>query len=251
MKKGLLLIVLLIPLTHPIYLPSSFAGRPLTTDDAWTVEKSKFQLELGFDATRQDNEDREYSPLFTLSYGLSEKADLGVGIGYLFIHPEEGEKDQGLTDTELKLKYRWMDEKNWVPALATAAKLKIPTASESKRLGSGKPDFGINLIATKNLSKRWVLHANFGYTFIGNGESEKELNYSLGAQFVLTDKWALVGEIFGTNNLNGKSEDNPFSGLFGTYYLITERLIWDLGMEMGTNRAAPDYRLTTGITFLF
>lgn len=251
MKKRLLFLVLLIPLIQLIYLPPSLAGRPLTTDDAWTVEKGKFQLELGLDATRQDNNDREYNPSITLSYGLSEKADLGLGIGYVFVQPEEGEKEHGLADTEMKLKYRWMDEKDWIPALATAAKLKIPTASESKGLGSGRPDLGINFIATKNFSKRLVLHLNFGYTFIGNGESDKELNYSLAAQFVLTEKWALVGEIFGANNLNGSGGDDPFSGLLGTYYLITDRLIWDVGTEIGTNSAAPDYRLTTGITLLF
>jgi hypothetical protein len=251
MEKGFLPMVSLIPWIYFILSSPSYAGRPLTTDDAWTVEKGKFQFELGFDATRQDNEDREYSPSFTLSYGLSEKADLGVGSGYLFIHPDEGEKEQGLADTDLKLKYRWLDEKNSYPAFTTAAKLKIPTASESKGLGSGRPDFGINMIATKNLSERFVLHLNFGYTFIGNGESDKELNYSLGAQFVLTDHWVLVGEVLGTNNLNGKEGDDPFSSLLGTYFLIREFLIWDLGMEWGMNRASPDYRLTMGITFLF
>jgi hypothetical protein len=251
MRKRLFLVVLLIPLMQIVYLPPSFAGRPLTTDDAWTVEKGKFQLELGLDATRQDNRDREYNPSITMSYGLSEKTDLGVGSGYLFTQPEEGEKENGLADTEAKLKYRWMDEKEWTPALATAAKLKIPTASETKGLGSGKPDFGINMIATKNLSKRLVLHLNVGYTFIGDGESNKELNYSLAAQYALTDRWALVGEFFGTNNLNGMTGDDPFSGLLGTYYLITESLIWDMGIETGMNNAAPDYRLTTGITLLF
>ena len=41
----------------------TYAARPLTTDDAWTVEKGEFQLEAGFDALREDNYDREYSPL--------------------------------------------------------------------------------------------------------------------------------------------------------------------------------------------
>ncbi|OGP95657.1 MAG: hypothetical protein A2157_09295 [Deltaproteobacteria bacterium RBG_16_47_11] len=227
------------------------AARPLTTDDAGTVEKGEFQFEVGFDAARQDNHDREISPSLTVSYGLLKKMDVGIGSAYLFARPKEGENQNGLGDTELKLKYRLLDEKDWMPAFALTGKLKIPTASESKGLGSGKTDFGINTIVMKNLSKRWVFYLNLGYTFVGEHGVNNEFNYSAAAQFVLTDKWVLVGEIVGVNNLNGRKGDDPISGLLGTYYLITDKMIWDAGFEIGMNKAAPDFRLTTGLTWLF
>jgi cobalt/nickel transport protein len=230
---------------------ATHAARPLTTDDAWTVEQGEFQLETGFDALRQDNHDREYSPSLTLTYGLLEKMDLGIGSGYVFSHPKEGDRENGMADTEIKLKYRWMDEKNWRPAFTVSGVLKIPTASESKGLGSGQTDFGINAILTKTLSKKWTVHLNLGYTFIGEDHVNNELNYSLAAQFSLTEKWALVGEIVGVNNLNGRHGDDPFSGLIGTYYLITDKIIWDAGLEIGMSKAAPDFRWTTGLTWLF
>jgi hypothetical protein len=230
---------------------SAFAARPLTTDDACTVEKGQFQFETGFDATRYENHDREYSPSLTLTYGLLERMDLALGSGYLFVHPKEGKKENGLSDTELKLKFRPIDEKDWRPAFAVTSTLKIPTASESKGLGSGKTDFGINTILTKNLGDRLFLHLNLGYTFIGEGHVDNELNYSLAAQFILTKKWALVGEIVGVNNLNGRKGDDPLSGLIGTYYLFTEKLIWDAGVEIGMNKVAPDFRITIGLTWLF
>jgi cobalt/nickel transport protein len=227
------------------------AARPLTTDDAWTVEKSAFQLEAGFDALRRDNHDREYSPSLTLSYGLSERMDLGIGSGYVFSHPKEGERENGIADTEIKLKYRWMDEKDWMPAFAVSGILKIPTASESKGFGSGQTDFGINVMVTKNLSKRWVVHLNIGYTFIGEDHVNNELNYSVAVQFMLTEKWALVGEVVGVNNFNGRKGDDPISGLIGTYYSITDKVIWDAGLEIGMSKAVPDFRFTTGLTWLF
>ena len=230
---------------------TTYAAQPLSTDDAGTVEKGEFQLEFDFDATRQDNHDREYSPSLTLTYGLLERMDLGIGSGYFFVHPKEGKKENGLADTELKVKYRLIDEKDWEPAFAITGTLKIPTASESKGLGTGKTDFGINTILTKNLSERLVLHLNLGYTFIGEHHVGNELNYSLAAQFILTKKWALVGEVMGINNLNGRHGDDPLSGLLGTYYLITDKIIWDAGLEFGMSKAAPDFRLTTGLTLLF
>jgi hypothetical protein len=105
-------------------------------------------------------------------------------------------------------------------------------------LGTGEADFGINAIATKNVTKRLVLHANLGYTFIGEDGANNEMNYSLGSQFVLTDKWSLVGEIGGSNNFNGRTGDDPLSALFGTYYIITKDIVWDAGMEIGMNSAA-------------
>jgi cobalt/nickel transport protein len=230
---------------------TTYAARPLATDDAWTVEKGEFQLEVGFDALRQDNHDREYSPSLTLTYGVLEKMDLGIGSGYVFSHPTEGERENGIADTEIKLKYRWIDEKNWRPAFTVSGILKIPTASESKGLGSGQTDFGINAILTKTLTKKCAIHLNLGYTLIGEDHVNNELNYSMAAQFLLTGKWALVGEIVGVNNLNGRHGDDPFSGLLGTYYSITDKIIWDAGLEIGMNKAAPDFRLTTGLTWLF
>jgi len=51
----------------------AFAARPLPTDDAWTLEQGKFQIEIGFDGIRQENHDREYSPSLTVTYSLSQR----------------------------------------------------------------------------------------------------------------------------------------------------------------------------------
>jgi hypothetical protein len=251
MRKSSLFLISVASLVLFFHVPHLFAARPLTTDDAWTVERGQFQLELGFDATRQDNHDRELGPSLTLSYGLSDRMDLGVGSGYLFIHPTEDKKKNGLSDTEVKLKYRLMDERDLRPALAVTGTLKIPTASESKGLGSGQTDFGMNAIVTKNLGKRFALHLNLGYTFIGEDKVYNELNYCIGTQVILSQRWAMVGEIVGANNLNGRKGDDPLYGLIGACCLITDKMIWDAGLEIGMGKAAPDFRFTTGITYLF
>ena len=245
----MLLIALII--CTVIFSTVAFAARPLTTDDAGTVEKGKFQLETGFDFTRQDNHDKEFTPSVTLTYGLFERMDIGIGSAYLFIHPAEEKKVNGFSDTPLKVKYRFLDQKDWIPAFAISGTLKIPTASESNGLGSGKVDFNINTIFQWNLSKRWQLYTNFGYTVIGEHKVNDEFNYSIAGQFVLSDKWALVGEIVGVNNFNGHKSDDPISGLVGIQYMLSDNFVLDAGVEIGMNKAAPDFRLTTGVTFFF
>ncbi len=253
-KRSTTKVLFFITLTLCTFLFSTvaFAARPLTTDDAGTVEKGTFQVEGGFDFVRQDNHDKEYAPSLMLTYGLFERMDIGVGSAYLFVDPAEGNKVNGFSDTPLKVKYRFLDQKDWIPSFAVSGTLKIPTASRSKGLGSGKVDFNINNIFQWNLSKRWQLYANLGYTFIGEHQVNNEFNYSIAGQFILSDKWALVGEVFGLNNFNGNKRDDPISGLVGIQYiLLTNKLVLDAGMQMGMNKAAPDFRFTTGVTFFF
>jgi hypothetical protein len=229
----------------------AFAARPLTTDDAYTVEKGKFQLEAGFDFARHGNHDKEYFPSLTLTYGLLERMDIGIGSGYLFINPAEGDKVNGFSDTPLKIKYRFLDQKDWIPSFAVSSTPIIPTANRSKGLGLGKVDFNLNTLFTWNLSKRWQLYTNLGYTFTGENHVNDEFNYSIAGQFVLSDDWALVGEIVGVNNFNGNKNDDPISGLAGTQYMLSDSFILDIGVGIGISKAAPDYRITTGFTLFF
>ncbi len=250
-RKSFFHIALVPPTLLLLSISSTFAARPLATEDAWTIEKGTFQLEAGVDAARQDNHDRETTASLVLGYGLLQRMDVGVGSAYCFVHPKDRENESGFGDTEIKLKYRPLDEKDWRPAIAVLGNVKLPTASQSKGLGTGRTDFSLIAIATKTLSKRVVLHLNLGYTFVGERGTNNELIYSAAVQFILSNEWALVGEIIGVNNFNGRHGDDPLSGLIGTYYLITDKTIWDAGVEIGMNKAGPDFRITTGLTLLF
>jgi len=250
-KKSLFCIGLVVSLFLLLSASTTFADRPLTTDDAYTVKKGEFKVEAGFDFARQDNHDKEYFPSLTLTYGLFERMETGIGSAYLFIDPSKGKKVNGFSDTPLKVKYRFLDQMDWIPSFAVSGTLITPTASRSKGLGSGKVDFNINTIYTWNLSKRWQLYANLGYTFTGENHVNDQLNYSIAGQFVLSDKWALVGEIAGVNNFNGRKGDDPVFGLLGTQCNITNGIVWDAGVAIGMSKAAPDYRITTGLTLVF
>jgi hypothetical protein len=156
-----------------------FAARPLTTDDVYTVERGIFQMETGIDFIRQSNDDRELTPTLTLTYGLLERMDMAIGTSYLFIDPAGGKNENGLGDTALTIKYRLIDQSNWIPSFAVTGALTIPTASQSKGLGSGEVDLNINTIFTWKLGERWQLYANLGYTFIGEHRVRDEFNYSI------------------------------------------------------------------------
>ena len=251
MKKSIALVLLMVSIVQCLCLRNAFAGRPLSTDDAWTVEKGQFQLETGFDFTRQDNRDGEISPSLGLSYGLLEIWTSESEVRTSLFGRRKKKTRAGSAMRRLSLNTGFWVRRYGCPRLRFSGKVKIPTAGESKGLGSGKGDFGLNAIFSKELSKRFVLHLSLGYTFIGEHGASNGLNYSGAGQFILSDKWALVGEVTGVNNMNGRRRDAPLSCLLGTYYLLTDKIIWDAGVSIGLNKAAPDYRITTGLTVLF
>ena len=43
----------------------------------------------------------------------------------------------------------------------------------------------------------------------------------------------------------------PLSGLLGIQYAVTDSIVWEAGVAIGMNKAAPDFRLTIGLTLLF
>ena len=61
-RNSLCILCTVVPSLLFLFSSPAFAARPLTTDDAYTVEKGKFQLEAGFDFARQDNHDKEFGP---------------------------------------------------------------------------------------------------------------------------------------------------------------------------------------------
>jgi hypothetical protein len=154
-------------------------------------------------------------------------------------------------DADLKLKYRFLDEKGRWPSLAISGRLKIPTASESKGFGSGKVDFNINAILTRSLSENALLDINIGYTLVGERGADNAFNASVAGRFAVSPRWTLVGEAAFANSFNGRSGDDLRSALLGTQYQITENAVWDTGVEVGRNNGAQYFRLTTGLTLLF
>jgi hypothetical protein len=58
-------------------------------------------------------------------------------------------------------------------------------------------------------------------------------------------------DVLGVNSLSGRHGNDLHSGLLGRDYLITGKIIWDAGLEIGMNKTVPDFRLTTGVTWLF
>ena len=234
-----------------IFASNAVAARPLSTDDAGTVEKGDLEAELGFEYA--DDTDDEYNFSATVKYGLGERWDIGVEITYLYIDKESEDDDNGMGDYVFCSKYRFVDESEDFPALALGFSLKTNTGDEDEGLGSGELDYALNIILTKALDKI-IGHVNLGYTYVGAPEEENHddvFSYAIALEYPVNDSLNFVGELTGETNFEGDFDNHPFAGLIGFNYTFLENITFDLGVGWGISEASPDYLITTGLTLAF
>ena len=245
-------IILFFIMVVVIITPSiSYAARLLSTDDAGVVKARHMEVEAGFEYVKQA--DKENNLTLCIKYGLIEKLDLGVEVPYQFIDISEGNKVEGIGDIQITTKYNFLDETETLPALALSCVVKTKTGDTNKGLGSGEIDYSLNGIITKEIGD-FTTHANLGYTFVGEPESEDLddiFSYGLSVEYPLIESLNMVGEITGETTFDGDFDDNPFSGLIGFNCILNKRLCFDVGIGFQISKASPDYKIVTGLTLAF
>ena len=235
-------------LVYPCLL---FAARPLSTDDAGTVDQGEFEVEAGLEYVKQA--DKEVALSFVLKSGIFDNWDLGVELPYKFINFAGGAKTNGFDDLTVSTKYNFSEEIDILPAFSVSFSIKTDSGNDDKSLGTGKQEYAINTIFSKSLDQI-TLHFNLGY--VNKNDLPEEnlrgvLTYGLAMEYPLNQKFNLVGEISGENECRNKFDDNLMSGLIGFNYSLTESVSYDLGTGFEISESSPDFNITTGLTFSF
>ena len=226
-----------------------FAARPLLTEDTDTVEKGSFELELGFDYLREDNRDKYYLPSMQLKYGPIERIEIGGTIGYLWSDVHEGGRLDGWTDLFAYLKYRFWEEGESYPAFALKPLLKFPTQTWRENTESRRVDYALGAVFDKSFGKV-TLYFDLFYYWIGDPGENDVLNTGMAAEYKFLEGWSAVGEVRYLDNFNTDRKDDPLFLNFGLKKEVG-RVVFDAGVNMGLNNAAPDYGFTMGVTIPF
>jgi len=242
MKKILYLIFFIMATSS-----SAYGARPLSTDDAGTVEKGHFEIESGFEYVKQNDE--EYNLSFVLKHGVSENLDLGIEIPYKFINFRESDDTDGIGDMTITSKYRFLDESGSLPSLSLSFSMKTETGNGEESLGTSEVDYGFNGIMSKETGKL-NSHLNIGYTFVGE-PGKNSFSYGWAMECQINENLNILGEITGETICDGDFDDNPCSGLVGLNHSITEMITFDCGMGYEISDASSDYTIVAGLTLGF
>lgn len=230
-----------------IYNINLIAGHPLRGDDTGLIGARKLQIELIGDYYKSSP---GYSSLMStaLTFGLNSRSDFILTLPYHYSRDEE--IAHGIGDIVLEYKYLLFQSENF--NLGIKPILSIGGTNHDKGFGTGKNNYGLNLILTYT-SESFSVHTNLTGSTNYNYCDEKEgnWNFSIGGEIILSEKINLLSEVGISNCLDRDKKKNPFFGLIGLSYNIYENINFSAGVGKDFHDRNSQTNITIGVGFLF
>jgi hypothetical protein len=225
-------------------------GRPSVSNPAEIQKAGVLQVEYGYDANFRAEEFRtEQTATLALRFAASSRLLLEADLDTVKSQTDEtGVRMTGIGDTRLGFQVVALKDTEQHPALAFAYYVKLPSASETKGLGTGRVDHKILLLLSRKFGEV-DMDLNGAYLIVGR---ENETGWVTGGQGALS----FAGEFengFGLQaELSGQTKDDVQpKGLFALgalTYKVNRRLIFDAGLRFGLNADAPRVGVIAGLT---
>ncbi len=231
---------------------SSRAAQPLETETARLMKGGRVRLESTFEY-QSSAEGRELAVPMAIEWAIFDTLELAVEpVWYTAIHPKVGRSATGIGDTEATLAFRFFEEQPWVPALALAGEVKIPTAGDVL-IGTGKADYTVSLIASKRIGD-FDTHLNLGYTVVGQ---PGPIHLDNIFDFAVAEEWHVVPARFdvvaeflantasapespenaGESVITPEAAGGEMSGMIGARYYFFANGFASLGVSYDNNQA--------------
>jgi len=218
MRKQLILAAALLSAAAP-----ALAGPPFVTDDPEPVDYQHFEINTAMQATYfKDGRVGDW-PNMDINYGLLPDVQFHVNLFAPFAKVSGDSFRYGYGDTEVGLKYRFIeeDEEGWRPQVAIYPAIDLPTGLAREGLGVGHTRVFLPVWAQKSFGD-WTTYGGGGYWLNQHGDTDRNywfMGWTLLRKF--SEEWTLGGEIFRqTANQVGGRASSGFN--LGGYYNFNE-----------------------------
>ena len=184
-------------LTLCVIVPPALAGPPFRTDDPETVEYRHGEFYIANQYSHDKDSVFATAPHLELNYGVIPNVQLHMIAPLAYSMPHEGPTTYGLSDLELGVKYRFIQEGRYMPMVGTFPILHLPTGNAMRGLGSGETQLLLPIWLQKAWGP-WQSYGGGGY-WINPGQDNRNYWY-LGwqGQREITKWLTFGGELFYT-----------------------------------------------------
>lgn len=224
--------------------------RPVSTADAYPVERHAFELLVPFRSERERNGDRLHLVPLEIEYGSFDNAQIGVGLPLAVVDPEGSGSELGLAGLRVSGLYNFNTEGPVLPALSLAAGMALPVGS----LAGDDPRFTLTALATRSWGHTRA-HLNVGRSFGSEDRPGVEFapRWSYGLALDRTffrSSLLAVGEVLAQRAVAGAPTE--VNAAVGLRYQLSPTLVLDAGVARRLrSEAGPDYDLTLGLSHAF
>jgi hypothetical protein len=156
LKRALIFFVLL-------FLPNVVvAGPPFKTDDPEPVEFKHWEIYLASQYSNDRDGKSMTLPHVEINYGLVPNMQIQLITPFEYVKQPGQGSQYGYGDTELEIKYRFVQETKNIPQVGTSPLVEIPTGDESRGLGTGHVQYFLPLWVQKSWGP-WTTYVGGGY----------------------------------------------------------------------------------------
>jgi len=231
--------------------------RPEVTESARLVPRRALQLESGLAYSRERRGGRPTEETFEaeadLRIGLLHDVELDLGWSPL-VHVRGQDDDTGVGDVTLGVRYRFVEgfeDALWPPHLGVKVFAKLPVAEPP--IGTGRPDFGVLLLASLELPLEFELEINLGAAAVGQRRTNGYLAQAIATTSLSRDiAPSLMGFL---EMLYNSPDERGGRGMLavnvGLVYRLTRRLAIDAAIQTSLAGQGPDYVVRTGLSVLW
>jgi len=148
------------------------AGPPFLTDDPEPVEYRHWEVYLATQYTHDRDQDSATLPHLEVNYGIVPNVQIHLIAPLVYVKPEGSGSQYGYGDTELGIKYRFIQETDYIPQVAIFPIVELPTGNSNEGLGNGKTQYFLPVWLQKSWGP-WTTYGGGGY-WINPGEGNRD-----------------------------------------------------------------------------
>ena len=178
-----------------VLAPFALAGPPFRTDDPETVEYKHGEFYIVNQYSHDKDTVFATAPHFEVNYGVIPNVQLHLIAPFAYNTPHTGPTTYGFSDLELGVKYRFIQEGDYIPMVGTFPILHLPTGNANRGLGSGETQLLLPIWLQKAWGP-WQSYGGGGY-WINPGPGNQNYWYAGWQGQREITKWLTIGgELF-------------------------------------------------------
>ena len=173
----------------------ALAGPPFRTDDPIPVGFRHGEIYFFSTGVIDATGVAGVGPAFEFNYGPMPNVQLHVVLPLAFSQPKNQALRTGYGDTELGVKYRFVEQTDVLPDIATFPFVEVPTGNASRGLGNGKAQVFLPIWLQKDIGN-WTVYGGAGY-WINPGAGNRNWDFSgILLQYNFSRNFYLGAELF-------------------------------------------------------